>query len=185
MQRFKGSWVYDTTDKPPEKADTIEELATKLGLKPEELKKSVDEYNAAVDDTTTFDLMKLDGKATHGLKVNKTNWAQKIEKGPFYGYPMTANLTFTYVAEELARQCQPEQNADAANRYGGVKTDLEARVLSTNDVPIPGLWGAGEMTGLYYNEYPPATSCLRSMTFGRLAGASIAKNLGKPLVVGR
>ncbi|KAK4618198.1 hypothetical protein CLAFUW4_12340 [Fulvia fulva] len=63
--------------------------------------------------------------------------------------------------------------------YGGVKTDLEARVLSTNDVPIPGLWATGEMTGLYYNVYPPATSCLRSMTFGRLAGASIAKNLGQ------
>jgi len=52
-------------------------------------------------------------------------------------------------------------------------------VLSGNDVPIPGLWAAGEMTGLFYNEYPPATSCLRSMTFGRLAGLEIAQNLGK------
>ncbi|KAF2764899.1 hypothetical protein EJ03DRAFT_331431 [Teratosphaeria nubilosa] len=32
MQRFEGSWVYDTTDKPPEKAATIEELAEKMGL---------------------------------------------------------------------------------------------------------------------------------------------------------
>lgn len=47
-------------------------------------------------------------------------------------------------------------------------------------MPIPGLWAAGEMTGLFYNEYPPATSCLRSMTFGRLAGAEIASNLGMP-----
>lgn len=46
-------------------------------------------------------------------------------------------------------------------------------------MPIPGLWAAGEMTGLFYNEYPPATSCLRSMTFGRLAGAEIAQNLGR------
>jgi succinate dehydrogenase/fumarate reductase flavoprotein subunit len=61
-----------------------------------------------------------------------------------------------------------------------VKTDLHARVLSTNDVPIPGIWTAGEMTGLFYNEYPPATSCLPSMTFGRLASAEVAKNLGKP-----
>lgn len=61
-----------------------------------------------------------------------------------------------------------------------MKTDLNARVLSTNDVPIPGLWAAGEMTGLFYNEYPPATSCLRSMTFGRLAGTEIAQGLGKP-----
>lgn len=63
-------------------------------------------------------------------------------------------------------------------RYGGVKTDLHARVLSTNDIPIPGLWAAGEMTGLFYNEYPPATSCLRSMAFGRIAGLEIAQNLG-------
>ncbi len=41
-------------------------------------------------------------------------------------------------------------------------------------MPLP------EMTGLFYNEYPPATSCLRSMAFGRLAGLEIAKNLGKP-----
>ncbi|KXS99735.1 hypothetical protein AC578_10399 [Pseudocercospora eumusae] len=34
MQRFKGSWVYETTDKPPEKADTIKGLAEKLGLDP-------------------------------------------------------------------------------------------------------------------------------------------------------
>ena len=156
-QRFEGSWVYSTTDKAPEKADTIEELAGKLGLEPKALQKTVDDFNAAVNDRP-FDLMKLDGKATSGLKPNKTNWANKIEKAPFYGYPMTSNLTFT---------------------YGGVKTDLHARVLSTNDVPIPGLWAAGELTGLFYNEYPPATSCLRSMTFGRLAGQEIGAALGK------
>jgi hypothetical protein len=73
-QRFKGSWVYDTTDKPPEQADTIEELADKLGLDRKELKRTVDEYNAAVDESKEFDLMKLDGKGTRGLHPNKTNW---------------------------------------------------------------------------------------------------------------
>lgn len=63
------------------------------------------------------------------------------------------------------------------NRYGGIKTDLNARVLSTNNIPIPGLWAAGEMTGLFVNEYPPATSVLRSLTFGRLAGLEIAQKL--------
>ncbi|KAK3709506.1 hypothetical protein LTR37_010879 [Vermiconidia calcicola] len=156
MQKFKGSWVYDTTDKPPEKSDTIEVLAEKMGLNPQDLKKTVEDYNASINDKE-FDLMKLDGKATSGLSPNKTNWAQPITKAPFYGYPMTSHLTFT---------------------YGGVKTDLNSRVLSTNDVPIPGLYAAGEMTGLFYNEYPPATSCLRSMTFGRLAGAEIAQKFG-------
>lgn len=94
MQQFKGSWVYDTTDQPPEKAETIEELAKKMNIDPKKLKKTVDDYNAAVNDKP-FNLMELDGKATSGLKVNKTNWAAKIEKAPFYGYPMTSHLTFT------------------------------------------------------------------------------------------
>ena len=50
-------------------------------------------------------------------------------------------------------------------------------MLSNNGVPIPGLYAAGEMTGLYYHEYPPATSVLRSLTFGRIAGENVAKAL--------
>jgi len=155
MDRFRPGWVYDTTDKEPEQADTIPELAKKLGLQPEELGKTVKEFNAACNENE-FDVMKLDGKGTTGLKPNKSNWANPIDSPPFYGYPMTANLTFT---------------------YGGVKTDTKAQVLSTNNVPIPGLYAAGELTGLFYHEYPPATSVLRSLTFGRIAGTSIAKQL--------
>ncbi|KAK0664086.1 Fumarate reductase [Lasiodiplodia hormozganensis] len=158
MKRFRPGWVYDTTDQEPEKADTIRELAVKLGCDPDELQKTVDEFNEACDKETPFDLMKLDGKGTHGLSPEKTNWANPIVNPPFYGYPLEAHLTFT---------------------YGGVKTNTNAQVLGTNDVPIPGLWAAGEMTGLFYNEYPPATSVLRSLTFGRLAGTQIAHKLKK------
>jgi hypothetical protein len=47
MDRFRPGWVYDTTDQEPEQSDTIEGLAEKLGLDGKELKKTVDEYNAA------------------------------------------------------------------------------------------------------------------------------------------
>jgi succinate dehydrogenase/fumarate reductase flavoprotein subunit len=87
MDRFRPGWVYDTTDQEPEKSDTIEGLAEKLGLDPKELKKTVDDFNAAINDKE-FDLMKLDGKATTGLSPNKTNWANPINKPPFFGYPM-------------------------------------------------------------------------------------------------
>ncbi|KAL5391664.1 hypothetical protein DPSP01_000956 [Paraphaeosphaeria sporulosa] len=156
MKRFRPGWVYDTTDQEPEKADTIRELARKLKIDPDALEKTVNEFNDACNDKQ-FDLMKLDGKATTGLSPNKTNWANPINNSPYYGYPVTSHLTFT---------------------YGGVKTNNEAQVLSTNDVPIPGLWAAGELTGIFYNEYPPATSVLRSLTFGRLAGTKIAEQLG-------
>lgn len=49
--------------------------------------------------------------------------------------------------------------------------------MGTNGVPIPNLYAAGELSGLFYNEYPPATSVLRSLTFGRLAGMAAANEL--------
>lgn len=47
MDRFRPGWVYDSTDLDPEKANTIEGLAEKLGLNPQELKETIDEYNAS------------------------------------------------------------------------------------------------------------------------------------------
>lgn len=156
IDHFQGNWVYETTDLPPEKADTIRELAEKLGLDPAELEVTVNQFNEACDRETPYDTVKMDGKATRGITPPKSNWANPIEEGPFYGFPMEAHLTFT---------------------YGGLRVDTDARVLSGNGVPIPGLYAAGEMTGLFYHEYPPATSVLRSLTFGRIAGATLGAEL--------
>lgn len=175
IKRFRPGWVYESTDQEPFEADTIPELAKKLGLEPSTLEKTVSEYNAACNDKP-FDLMKLDGKATTGLNVNESNWANAINSPPYYAFAVTAQLTFT---------------------YGGLKVNLDSQVLGTHGAPIPGLWATGEMTGLYYNgkktsqqprrlvsandcslEYPPATSVLRSLTFRRLAGIEIANRLG-------
>jgi len=49
-------------------------------------------------------------------------------------------------------------------------------VLSTGGVPIPGLYAAGELVGLFYHEYPSATSVLRSITFGHIAGEHAAQS---------
>ena len=88
MKRFRPGWVYDTTDKEPESAGTIPELAKKLGLDPEKLDKTIKDFNAATNDKP-FNLMELDGKATTGLTPNKSNWANPIKQPPYYGYPMT------------------------------------------------------------------------------------------------
>jgi tricarballylate dehydrogenase len=58
--------------------------------------------------------------------------------------------------------------------FGGVRTDAQARVVSPSGAPIPGLYAAGEMTGVFYHHYPVGTSVLRGLTFGRLAGAHAA-----------
>lgn len=133
MNRFRPGWVYESTDQEPVEANTISELAKKLGVDPVKLNKTVTEFNSACNDKE-FNLMALDGKATTGLSVNKTNWANPLDKPPYYAYPITTQLTFT---------------------YGGVKVNTDSQVLGTNGAPIPGLWAAGELTGLYYNGKSP------------------------------
>jgi len=157
MKRFKGSWVYETSDVPPEQADSIRELAGKLGLDPDKLETTVNAFNEACDRSVEWNPVTMDGKSARGIDPPKSNWANPIETPPFHGVPMTTNLTFT---------------------FGGLKVDTEGRVVSTTrDVPIPGLYAAGEITGIFYHEYPPATSVLRSLTFGRVIGTSVATQL--------
>jgi len=155
MDRMRPGWVYETTDLEPEEGATLAELAVKLGLDPKVLETTVQEFNAATPGGP-FQPEILDGLGTDGITPPKSNWANRIESGPFYGYPLEARITFT---------------------YGGLKVDTEARVVSSGGVKIPGLYAAGEITGLFYHEYPPATSSLRSMTFGRVAGASVVEDL--------
>ncbi|OOF93559.1 hypothetical protein ASPCADRAFT_508671 [Aspergillus carbonarius ITEM 5010] len=154
MERFRPGWVYGETDLEPVCAGSIEELAGMLGIDGGKLEKTVREFNAACNEQP-FDPMQLDGKATRGLQVNKSNWAKPLES-PFYAFPVTTRSVFT---------------------FGGVKVNPDSQVLDTQGVPIPGLWAAGELTGLYYNGNPPLTSVLRCLTFGRLAGTLLAKRL--------
>jgi tricarballylate dehydrogenase len=49
-------------------------------------------------------------------------------------------------------------------------------VLNTDEALIPGLYAAGEITGLYH-KHPPATSVLRANTFGRIVGTNVAESL--------
>jgi tricarballylate dehydrogenase len=141
------------TDMAPVQADSIADLATQLGLEPEALEQTVNEFNAACNDNE-FDPFRYDGKSTVGIEPPKSNWANPISHPPFYGYPVAAAICFT---------------------YGGLKTDTSARVLSKGGAPIPGLYAAGELVGLFYHEYPAATSVLKAITFGRLAGAHAAQ----------
>lgn len=142
------------TDQPPVEADTIAGLATKFGLDPDALVATVGEYNAAIQPGPT-DRTTRDGKRTEGIDPPKSNWATPIENGPFIGYPLTTAITFT---------------------FGGIRSDNRARVLKKDGSPIPGLYAAGEVTGLYYKEYPAGTSVLRALTFGRIAAREAAAN---------
>jgi len=61
----------------------------------------------------------------------------------------------------------------------GVRIDADARVLDTDDRPIPGLYAAGEVTGNVLGEqYVGGGNAIGSaLIFGRIAGASAAHRL--------
>lgn len=140
------------TDRAPEAADTIEGLAKRLDIDPGSLSRTVAEYNAA---TTPGPLVvtDLDGAATTGLTPPKSNWARPIDEPSFVAWPVTCAITFT---------------------FGGLKTDEHARVLGQDREPIPGLYAVGEVAGIYHHKYPGATSVLRALVFGRVAGNEAA-----------
>jgi len=51
---------------------------------------------------------------------------------------------------------------------------VNARVLDGDGQPIEGLYAAGEVVGMYYGTYTGATSVLKGLVFGRLAGLHAA-----------
>jgi tricarballylate dehydrogenase len=155
MERFEGSWVYETAALPPEQSETIAGLAEKLGLDPTKLEATVSKFNDACG-SGDWDPTKMDGKETSGISPAKSIWANPIVEAPFSGFPITAQIKFT---------------------FGGLKVDTDGRVLNTNDVPIPGLYAAGEVTGHFYHKQPPQTSVLRASTFGRIVGTNVAESL--------
>ena len=145
---------YATSD--PLQADTLEALVEQLDIddKPRALQ-TLREYNAAAHGIEGFDPAAKDGLSTQGLTPEKTNWALRLDKPPFYAYTATGGITFT---------------------FGGLKVDEEARVIGTDWRAIPGLTACGEMVGgLFYDNYPAGTGLVSGATFGRIAGRTSAR----------
>ncbi|MEO1249283.1 MAG: FAD-dependent tricarballylate dehydrogenase TcuA [Pseudomonadota bacterium] len=139
---------------PPTKADSIEELADKMGLPADGLCNTVDAFNAACGDTSAFHPTELDGVSTSGLSPPKTNWARPITEPPFYGYSLRTGVTFTYL---------------------GLKVDQNAQ-CSTEAGPIRNLWAAGEtMAGSILGQgYLAGFGMTIGTVFGRIAGREAA-----------
>ena len=136
-------------------ANNVEELADGLGIDREGLVKTVRDFNAAVQ-VGEFNPTILDGKHTEGVNPPKTNWAQALDTPPYLGYAVTCGITFT---------------------FGGLKINNAGQVLDTEDAPIPGLYAAGELVGgLFYNNYPGGAGLMSGAVFGKIAGASAARD---------
>jgi tricarballylate dehydrogenase len=134
------------------KADTLEALVAQLdGVDAERCLATIRAYNDAPRTEAEFNPAVKDGLAAVGIDPPKSNWAQRIDTGPFEAFAVTCGVTFT---------------------FGGVKVNLDAQVLDQEDKPIPGLYAAGEMVaGLFYHNYPGGSGLTWGSVMGRRAGA--------------
>ncbi len=141
---------------PGEKADTLEELADKLGLDRNALLDTVAKYNKACR-VGTFDHTVMDDCHTEGLEPAKTHWALPIDQGPFYGYTLKPGITFTYL---------------------GLKTD-ETAAVRFNGEASHNLFVAGEMMAgnVLGKGYAAGVGMAIGTVFGMLAGAEAAKSV--------
>lgn len=134
-------------------SDTIAGLAEQLDLDPVALEKTISDFNAACG-PEPYNPAILDGKATRGLKVPKSNWALPINKPPYVAFVTTTGITFT---------------------FGGLQINTKGEVQDMTDQSIPGLYAAGELVGgLFYENYPGGTGLMSGSVFGKLAGESAA-----------
>jgi len=139
---------------PGVQANTMPELAQKLGLPAETFMQTLENYNAACREGT-FDHTTLDDCHTEGVSPAKTHWARPIDTGPFYGYAVRPGVTFTYL---------------------GLKTDDTAAVRF-GDVPSANLFVAGEMMAgnVLGKGYTAGVGMSIGTAFGRIAGTNAAK----------
>jgi len=147
-----NKWYY-TFAKPIE-ASTISELASKIGIEPTVLVHTVEEFNKAVRDDIPFDPSKPDGKCTVGIAPRKSHWAIRIDQPPFWAYPVTGGITFT---------------------FGGLEINRRAQVVNTRGQPIRGFYASGDIIGLFFHNYPSCTGQTRNVVFSRLAGRFAAR----------
>ncbi len=140
-------------------AGSLAELAAKFGLDAAVLEKTVADFNAAVR-PGSFDHTMLDDCRTDGLTPPKTHWARRIEKAPFYGYPVRPGITFTYL---------------------GTRVDRSARMMLRDGGPSANMFAAGEiMAGNVLGRgYAAGIGMTIGSVFGRIAGQGAAAHVAK------
>jgi tricarballylate dehydrogenase len=145
---------YDMPGVSVATAATIEDLARLVGIPPDRLAATVASFNASIDVAVPFDPAVKDGRRA-ALAVPKSNWAMALDTPPYYAFAVTCGITFT---------------------FGGLRGDVDGRVLDTAGEPIGGLFVCGEMLGgLFWGNYPGGTGLAAGMVFGRRAGAAAGR----------
>lgn len=136
-------------------ANTLGELADKMGdVDKDGFLREMEAYNASIRIDAPFNPNIKDGRKTDGLRVPKSNWANRLDEPPYTAFAVMCGITFT---------------------YGGLRIDNDARVMTQEGSPLPGLYAAGELVGgLYYVNYPGGAGLTSGSVFGQRAGAHAA-----------
>ncbi|MBI2861477.1 MAG: FAD-dependent tricarballylate dehydrogenase TcuA, partial [Chloroflexi bacterium] len=132
--KIKDLSRYSSVDRhriPPLAADTLEDLAKQCDIDASQLVRTITEFNRAVQ-PGNYDPFILDGKCTKGIDPPKTNWALEVDTPPYYVFPVTGGITFT---------------------FGGLKVNGDGQVIDVDDKPIPGLFATGEILGGFYYDF--------------------------------
>jgi tricarballylate dehydrogenase len=141
---------YDMPGASVVTGSTLAELAAGMGVDAAVLTRTVEGFNAAVERDVPLDLAVKDGRGAR-VEPPKSNWSIPCETPPFYAFPVTCGITFT---------------------FGGLRTDTSGRVLDAAGAPLPGLFACGEMLGgLFSGNYPGGSGLTAGAVFGRRAGS--------------
>jgi fumarate reductase flavoprotein subunit len=132
------------------RADSLAELAERIGIPGDALIDTVNRYNAAVDDGHDPDF------GRRGL-CNGYGALTRIERGPFYVYPSTSVVLATYCGLAITPRAEVK--------------DVEGNI-------IDGLYAAGELIGGFHGRsYMTGSSLGKAAFFGKVAGAQAAARI--------
>ncbi|MDZ7639396.1 MAG: FAD-dependent oxidoreductase [Bryobacterales bacterium] len=141
------------------KAETLDELAAKMNVEAAVLRESVARYNRMADAGEDEDFHRFGSKMPEPTRINDrmAGKPKRIERGPFYASRM---------------------GPVTRKSMGGLRVDLQCRVLDAEGEAIEGLYAVGEVTGfggINGSAGLEGTFLGPSMLQGRIAGREIAK----------
>lgn len=126
------------------RAETVVELARRLGMNGATLTETVQQWNVAV-------LTGCDKE--HGRPIPVDRGSALINYGPYYAVEIYPSLI---------------------NTQGGPRRNARAQIVDVFDEPIAGLYGAGELGSMWGLIYQGGGNIAEALAFGRIAGESAA-----------
>jgi 3-oxo-5alpha-steroid 4-dehydrogenase len=147
LQRITAAWLFATGH---DKADTIEALASKIGIPPAGLRASVDAYNSGIASEA--------GDPAH----KAPEMCSPIEQGPFYAIDISIKNGMLNPATGLT--------------LGGLRVEEQTgELLDLDGRPIPNIYAAGRAAvGICSNSYISGLSLADAVFSGRRAGTHAA-----------